>query len=242
MKPRYLALVPIVLVLSCGGPKPAAPPAASSAHSEPPTAPDIAVADAGAGSGAASDGEEDKDEVSASAKAAAAAAKPSTVAATAAGGGTLDGLFDKTAKKADFPKKSAKDGECLREAGLSGKADKDYDAVVAKCGAPTGMKEYTKKATGTFDAKHPRDVYRVKMLGGFCYRFWAVGDKSVGNIDIRVQTPKGALVSIDQSSQSVAVLDPDEPWCKTHDREFDFVVETQNGKGSYVFGVWARPK
>ena len=246
MKPRNLlplVLLPLLVpIFGCGGSKPAAPTT--------PTPSD--AADAGAGGGGASTGssdagstaaaepEEDKDEVSASSKAAAAAAKPS--AAPAPAGGPLDGLFDKTAKKADFPKKTANDKDCLREAQLSGKAAKDYDAIMAKCGGPTGMKEYTKKVTGTFDAKHPRDVYRVKMLGGFCYRFWAVGDQAVGNLDIRVQTPKGALVSIDQSSQAVAMLDPDEPWCKSHDREFDFVVETQGGKGAYVFGVWARPK
>jgi hypothetical protein len=184
--------------------------------------------------------EEDTDEVSASAKAAAAAAPKNE--APVSTGGPLDALFDKTVKKADFPKKTVKDGECLRQADLVGKADKDYEAITAKCGAPTGMKEYTKKASGNLDGKKPRDIYRVKMAGGFCYRFWAVADKEIADIDIRVQTPKGALVSIDQSKHSVAVLDPDEPWCKTHDREFDFVVETQGGKGAYVFGVWARPK
>jgi hypothetical protein len=240
-----LPTLSLLLLVSCGGNKaapPSTPPDTPSTPSTPSTGSSSgSTASSGDAGGSSAPSDEDLDEVSATSKAAAAAAKPSTATGTT-GGGTLDTLLDKTAKKDGFPKKTASDKDCLREAQFMGKADKDYDALMAKCGAPTGMKEYTKKTTGKLDAKHPRDTYRVKMLGGFCYRFWAIGDKEVGNLDIRVQTPKGALVSIDQSTQAVAVLDPDEPWCKSHDRDFDFVVETQNGKGTYVFGVWARPK
>jgi hypothetical protein len=184
--------------------------------------------------------------VSAGGKAAAAVAKasnpPATGATTSPAPVTLDALFDKTAKKTDFPKKTADDGDCVRKVSLSGKNDKDYDALLASCGNPTGMKEYTKKVTGKLDSKHPRDEYVVKMAGGFCYRFYAIGDDSVGNLDVRVQRRDGDLVSMDQSKQAVAILDPDAPWCKTHDREFHFVVESTAGKGGYTFGVWARPK
>jgi hypothetical protein len=154
----------------------------------------------------------------------------------------LDGLFDKTAKKAEFPKKTADDGDCVRAVSLTGKNDKDYEALLASCGAPTGMKEYTKKVTGKLDAKHPRDEYVITMVGGFCYRFYAIGDSSFGDINIRVQRRDGDLVSMDQSKQAIAILDPGQPWCKTHDREFHFVVETAAGAGGYTFGVWARPK
>jgi hypothetical protein len=230
----------LILCAACGGSKPADPKAGDTTFKPGDTA---AAPDAGGTTASTPPPaeEEDKDEISPSAKAAAAAAAKS-VNGDAPAGGPLDALWDKSVKKGDFPKKTAKDSDCLREANLQGNATKDYDAVLGKCGAPTGMKEYTKKVVGKLDGKHPRDVYRIKMAGGFCYRFWAIGDKDVGNLDIRVQTPKGALVSIDQSKQAVAVLDPDEPWCKAHDREFDFVVETQGGKGAYVFGVWARPK
>jgi hypothetical protein len=125
---------------------------------------------------------------------------------------------------------------------LFGAFDKDYDAVIGSCGGPTGMKEYTRKVTGRFDDGHHRDTYVFKMLGGYCYRFFAVADKGVANIDIRVERPDGALVSMDQTHGPVAIMDPHEPWCKTHDREFRLVVETTSGSGRYAFGVWARPK
>lgn len=154
----------------------------------------------------------------------------------------LLGLFDKTAKKSEFPKKIIADGDCWKATALGGTAENGYAAIAGKCGPPTGMKEFVTKASGKLDAKHPRDAYSVKMLGGFCYRFFAIGDESIGNLGIRVQTPKGALLSIGQSSRAAAILDPEEAWCKTHDRELTFVVEAPSGKGSYVFGVWARPK
>lgn len=191
---------------------------------------------------------EEDDDVSASARAAvidhlksssassSEAYKPGTPIA-------LEGLFEKSAAKADFPKKTASDRDCYRTVGISGKADKDYDAILAACGAPTGMKEWTKRVTGKLDAKNPRDTYAIKLRGGLCYRVYAIGDTSLGNLDIRVQRTTGALLSMDQSKQAIAILDPEEPWCKTHDRELHFIVETTGGAGgNYVFGVWARPK
>lgn len=238
MKTRHVALSVTLISLGCGSPPAATPPPAPSAAAAPASAaPDASVTPAAPVASAAP--APDDDEVSAGAKAAAAASKPVAVNGVT----TLEPLLAKGAPKADFPKKSASDKDCLQAASLSGKAAADFDAIAAKCGAPTGMKEYVKKVTGTLDAKHPRETYSVKMLGGFCYRFFAIGDHAIGDMDIRVQTPKGALVSMDQSKQAVAVLDPDEPWCKTHDREFQFVVESASGKpGAYVFGVYARPK
>jgi hypothetical protein len=238
--PLLVALAAIAC--SSNKPTPAGPstgasaPAASAATSAAASAAPAASSAAPVASSAPS--EEEENEVSASAKAAAAASKPSPVAQVVA----LPGLFDKTAKKDGFPKATDTDKDCYRAVSLAGKADKDYEAVLAKCGAGTGMKEYVKKVSGKFDEQHRRDTYSIKMVGGLCYRFWAVSDSSVGDIDIRVQTPRGALVSMDQSKHSVAILDPDEPWCKKHDREFHFVVESAKGNGNYVFGVWARPK
>jgi hypothetical protein len=234
----------VVFLAACGGGSPPAPTTPSSSTA-PAASASTASATASSSATPASADDED-DEVSSGGKAATAAAKasapPRTGGTTPPTAVTLDTLFDKSAKKTDFPKKTADDAECVRKASLTGKNDKDYDSLLAACGAPTGMKEYTKKVTGKLDPKHTRDEYVVKMVGGYCYRFYAIGDDSVGNLDIRVQRRDGDLVSMDQSKQAVAILDPDQPWCKTHDREFHFVVETTSGTGAYTFGVWARPK
>lgn len=188
----------------------------------------------------------DDEGVSPSTKAAVAAAQSSTASLAkpnADGTITLEPLMSAPdpSAAASFPKQTASDAECFKSVGLTGKSSADYDALIAACGAPTGCKEFVRHVVGKLDDAHHRDTYVLKMLGGYCYRFFAVGDETLGNVDIRVERPDGALVSIDQSKQSIAILDPDATWCKTHDREFHVVVEAK-GAGGYALGIWARPK
>ena len=177
--------------------------------------------------------------MSATSKAAAAAAtaSPTTPGAPI----PLENQLGKPPPK-DFPAKKNDDASCAGSPALTGKNDKDYAALTDACGTGAGMKPFVKTVTGKLDDKHLRDVYDFKMLGGYCYRFFAVADAGISNIDVRVQRPGGALVSIDSTKGPIAVMDPDRPWCKTHDREFTLTVETTGGKGNYTFGIWARPK
>jgi hypothetical protein len=211
----------VLLALGCGGSK--APPTTSG-----PIASSTAAAE--------------DEEISPAAKAAVASASASPPVTSADGSIILELLVKPGDGASEFPMASAKDAECTKGIGYTGKSDKDYEALTGKCGAPTGLKGYAKKVTGKLDEKHLRDVYTFKMAGGFCYRFFAVADDTVDNLDIRVQRPEGGLVSIAASKNFVAIMDPDRVWCKTHDREFRLVVETSSGHGSYSFGVWARPK
>jgi hypothetical protein len=156
---------------------------------------------------------------------------------------SLETVQGKPAAGADFPAKKTTDAACIGDISLGGKSTADYEDVGKKCGTATGMKPFTKPVSGKLGPSHTRDVYTFTMLGGLCYRFFAVGDDSLSNVNIRVETMTGAFLSMDSTKQPFAVLDPDAAWCKTHDRQFRFVVET-TGKsdGNYVFGVWARPK
>jgi hypothetical protein len=141
-----------------------------------------------------------------------------------------------------FPKATETDKDCMRTVGLMGRFDKDYDALAAACGTGTGMKEYVRRMTGRFDAGHRQDTYLLSMVGGLCYRMFAVADGAVDALTIRVHRPNGALLSSIKSKDPVAILDPAEPWCKRHDRDFHIVVEAGGtGAGSYAFGIWARP-
>jgi hypothetical protein len=232
----------MVLGLGCGGGKQAAAPSGGgdtgSASSSAAAAASASAAPASSSAGAAA-GNEEEDEVSAASKAAAAAA---TTSAPSSGAPiALENLLGKPPPK-DFPAKKNDDATCAGSASLTGQNDKDYAALTDKCGTGAGMKPFVTKVTGKLDAKHLRDTYDFKMLGGFCYRFFAIADSGISNIDIRVQKPGGALVSIDSTTGPIAVMDPDRPWCKTHDREFNLVVESTGGKGGYTFGIWARPK
>jgi hypothetical protein len=217
-----------VLCCACGG-APAAPPTTAQAGSGPaPTA--------------------------ASAPAPTSSAAPVAAASSAAEGTyddpaeaqepvTLVPLFAK-AKKPQFPKATVGERECWETVALTGVAQKDHDALVARCGTPTGSVEYVKPSVGKLHhAKDKRDAFVVHILGGLCYRFFGVGDGSIGDLDILIERTNGALVGEDRTHGPIAIIDTDKAWCMDSDGDYQFNVQVGGtGTGSYVFGVWARPK
>jgi hypothetical protein len=153
-------------------------------------------------------------------------------------------LLRKDTPRASFPKATVGDHECWQTIGLTGDHQRDYDAIVAKCGTPTGLLEYAKPVTGNLDSgAHKRDTYTLKLIGGMCYRYFAVADASIRDLDILVETPTGALVADDKTDGPVAIIESSRPWCNDRDVEYRFRVEIDGeGKAQYVFGVWAKPK
>jgi hypothetical protein len=177
---------------------------------------------------------------------------PASVAATDAkyddpgehpDGHEMEPLFTK-AKKPTFPKKTVNDRDCWASLGVSGQHDKDYQTIVNACGTPAGLVEYAKPVLGRLHHKHdPRDVYKLKLLGGYCYRYFAVADSGINDLDVLIQKPGGALVGDDKTSSPIAIIESDQPWCLDDDQTLEFHVKVDGvGTGGYVFGVWARPK
>ena len=154
----------------------------------------------------------------------------------------LDTLLTKTSS--GFPSGTEDDVGCVSAIGLVGDSAKDYLEVAKHCGTNTGMKEFTHKLTGKLDAaKHPTVTYDFFMLGGFCYRFFTVGDPNLTHFTVSIERPNGSVLSMAETKEGVAFLDPKAPWCKTHDREFHIVIEAKgHSAGEYAFGIWARPK
>ena len=153
----------------------------------------------------------------------------------------LEALVDK-AKKPTFPKQTVGDHDCLKELSFSGKHQADFQVLISKCGTPTGMLEYTKPHEGRLHAKHDkRDDFRLKVQKGMCYRYFAVADDGIKDIDIIVLR-KGALLAMDKTEQSIAVIDTEKLWCMDEDIELQFNIEVDGkGAGGYTFGVWTRP-
>jgi hypothetical protein len=147
------------------------------------------------------------------------------------------------AQKPTFPKQTVGDHECLKELSFSGHHKADYATLVAKCGTPTGMLEYTKPAEGRLHAKHDkRDEFKFKVQKNMCYRYFAVADDGIKDIDIIV-LKKGALIASDRTEQPVAVIDTEKLWCVDEDMDLQFNIEVDGrGAGGYTFGVWTRPK
>ena len=71
---------------------------------------------------------------------------------------------------------------------MTGNAKKDYESIIAKCGAATGAVEYVKPALGKLHIKHDkRDTFIVPIRGGLCYRFFGVADASIQDLDILIE-------------------------------------------------------
>ena len=150
----------------------------------------------------------------------------------------------KSTPKSKFPKASVTDRACWEGIGLTGDHDKDYAEIIAKCGGPTGLLEYARPVSGKLHHKHDkRDSYTMKLAGGLCYRYFGVADGGITDLDILIEKPNGALVADDKTSQPVAIIEGDKPWCLDQDAEYNFQIEVDGeGRGGYTFGVWARPK
>jgi hypothetical protein len=145
-----------------------------------------------------------------------------------------------------FPKKvaGADEEKCWQTVNITGKPQADFEALVGSCGAPMGLVEYAKPAHGHLHSVNDkRDSFSIKLMKGLCYRYFAVGDSGIKNIDILVEKPGGALVGDDKQNGPVAIIDAGKTWCMPMDAQYLFNVEVHGeGKGKYIFGVWAKPK
>jgi hypothetical protein len=156
---------------------------------------------------------------------------------------TLTPLFTKSTRPS-FPKATADEHACWQTVGVTGDAGKDFHALVASCGTPTGSVEYASPAAGKLHHIHDkRDTFNLRIQGGLCYRFFGVADGTIKDLDILIERKNGDLVGDDKTNGPVAIIDSDKPWCMDYDGDYQFLVEVDGpGTGNYVFGVWAKPK
>jgi len=241
-KTSLLLCLGIGLIGACGGKPPATPDTATPAPTAAPTTASTAdmpappsTTTATATSGTASGS---KDPPAAGAK---NWDDPEEIAVGATV--TMAPLIAKGAKTT-YPKRTIGDKECWQGTALAGDARKDYDTLIGKCGSATGLVEYAKPISGKLHHVHDkRDTYKIKLLGGMCYRYFAVADAGIKDLDILVMKPGGALVADDKTVNPVAIIEFDKAWCMDEDAEYDFHIEVDGeGNGHYIFGVWAKPK
>jgi hypothetical protein len=156
---------------------------------------------------------------------------------------TMQPLVTKTTPKTAYPKPKTSDGDCWKTVSFSGQHDKDFPALVDKCGTPTGMLEYVKPANGKLHSvKDAVDSFTVVMNKGACYRLFAVADQTIHDIDI-VILRNGAILGTDDMRQPVAIIQGSSPFCPEDDANYSFDVKVKGeGKGAYTFGIWTRPK
>jgi hypothetical protein len=203
----------------CGG---AATPSAASPEtpSAPPANASAPVASSATAGGGAATPYDDPNE----------AADPATLTPLLARGAHLS-----------FPPQSVSDHDCWQTLALTGDAQKDYRALVGRCGAATGAIEYVKPAEGRLDHQRDRsDTFLLTIRKGLCYRFFGVADATIPDLDILIERD-GSLIGADKSSGPVVIIDSDKAWCMDRDEQLSFHVQVHGeGQGRYVFGAWVR--
>jgi hypothetical protein len=152
--------------------------------------------------------------------------------------------LDKSKAKGSFPKKTKPDAQCWADVPATGDHAKDYAAIVGACGTPTGLVEYVKPVEGTLHhTRDPEDVFTMPVRAGYCYRYFAIADATIADLDLLIEKKGGALVGDDKTTGPFAIVDVEEPWCQDEDQDVELHLKVDGpGKGGYTFGVWARPK
>lgn len=155
---------------------------------------------------------------------------------------TMQPLVTSKTPKSAYPKATTSDGDCWKTVSFTGQHDKDYPALIDKCGTPTGMLEYVKPASGKLHhIKDAVDSFSVTMNKGTCYRLFAVGDSSIHDIDV-VILRNGSILGNGSMTQPVEIIQGSSPFCPTDDGNYTFDVKVHGeGKGAYTFGIWTRP-
>ena len=180
-------------------------------------------------------------------------ATPASTTTSSGGGGvenTADGATHApdvrvlpAPEASDYPTQTVGYQECWNGLSIEDDADADYAEILAACGKPTGMLPMVAPVRGELGSAHKSDKLVVPLKKGMCYRFVAVGNQSLGDVDVRIENSDGALVAVDKTSHPVAIIEGDKPWCIDEDVSWSFVIEVDgNGHGHYVFGVLGKPR
>jgi hypothetical protein len=150
--------------------------------------------------------------------------------------------------RSDFPKQLEADATCWKTVELRGDHDKDYEALMSRCGEPTGMLPYTRPVESRLhdvrggDKKDPRDFLSVRVREGMCYRFYAVADEAMVDLDMHIYKGGGALVAVVETRSPALIVQSRAPLCPDHTEDWLLELDVNaNGTGRYRLGVWARP-
>ena len=156
---------------------------------------------------------------------------------------TMEPLVKKGTPKSAYPKAKVSESECWKGVGFTGQHEKDWPALIDKCGTPTGMLEYVHPQNGKLHhIKDKVDSFTVPMTRSACYRVFAVADSSIHDIDI-VILKNGAIMGTDDQTQPVAIVSGSAAFCPPDDATYSFDVKIDGeGRGAYTFGIWTRPK
>lgn len=167
-------------------------------------------------------------------------------AACAGGAGTTTAPpSNPSPPSADAPAKNSAGGVwagCFESFTPAGSARGDLARLTRSCGPTGGMRAVTPVTVAKQTDKDPVDRYTFYVpKAGACYRVYAVGDRSVQDLDLLVRGPSGDDVAADVSHDAFPVLPPTGPLCFDTAGLYQLEVSVYSGGGEYAVQVWGNP-
>ncbi len=171
-------------------------------------------------------------------------------AVTRAARGAAEGLVRLQDKNSDsptggpagFPPQRVGFDQCYKGFQISGDSQRDVAALGKRCGAPCGMIPFSGIMSGSQDEHDNVDVYGITLRGDRCYRFFAVGERGIADLDSAIANGAGEVLLRDVFNDAAPILGPKRPFCPPAAGRYKFVVSVASGTGAFHFQVWQGAK
>lgn len=121
--------------------------------------------------------------------------------------------------------------------GLEAELDpiRDVTRLVTTCAQPTGMtRVFEAPLEGAVAKDAPPVVFDFQMVGGHCYRLFAVASPGINDLGVEVRSSRGTLLASDHRTDRIAIVQPDRPFCSLADDAGTVVVTALGGSGSFA--------
>jgi hypothetical protein len=121
----------------------------------------------------------------------------------------------------------------------SGDPLKDVTRLAFLCGPENGMRRLSKRTLeGAVTAGGTSVTETFEAKRGECYRVFAVGEPSIGDLDVAVRSSRGAAVAADHGEDAWPIVQPDRPFCPLEDDRYTIEVSAKKGGGKFAAEVW----
>lgn len=137
-----------------------------------------------------------------------------------------------------FPPQRVAFDECYKGFRVTGNSERDVAGLGERCGAPCGMVPFSGIMSGSQDETDNVDVYTITLRQDRCYRFFAVGESSITDLDSAIADEQGTVLLRDVFTDAAPILGPEQPFCPAAPGLYKFVVSVASGSGTFHFQVW----
>lgn len=140
-----------------------------------------------------------------------------------------------------YPDRTARYDECYHRFEPTRAPMADIQKLGEMCGRPTGMLPMTEPTSGRL-AHRSQITREVKLFADRCYRFFAVGDASIADLDTVIRRSSGEAVIYDTLMDPIPILDTKAPFCPDRSDTYRFEISAAEGSGSFAYQIWEGPR